>query len=45
MKYVVWVGGTEVNDHYIDSITEATVLAIDYFIEGYRDVKIECIQT
>ena len=41
MLYTVWVGGTEVNDHYLDSIDEARLLARAYIRKGYTDVFIE----
>ena len=41
MLYTVWVGGTEVNDYYFDSIHKARLLARQYVIEGYTDVYVE----
>jgi len=43
MKYIVWVGGVEVNDYPLTKL-EATELALEYYEEGYDDVAIECIQ-
>lgn len=37
--YSVWVGGWELNDHYLDW-NEAFKLAQRYEDEGYDDVKI-----
>jgi hypothetical protein len=39
-KYSVWVGGIEVNDHYLTK-SEATKLAESYRNEGYDDVIID----
>ena len=44
MKYTVWVGGTEVNDYYFNSIHEARLLARQYISEGYTDVCIEAFK-
>jgi hypothetical protein len=38
--YTVWVGGTEVNDHYLDR-DGALRLAQLYIDDGYDDVNIE----
>jgi hypothetical protein len=39
-KYTVWVGGIEVNDHYLN-LSDAKELAEKYKLQGYRDVAIE----
>ena len=39
-KYVVWVGGLEVNDWAL-TFDEATRLAHEYELDGYDDVSIE----
>ena len=40
-KYTVWVGGTEVTDHYVD-FDEAYYIASCWHVdEGYDDVIIE----
>lgn len=41
-KYIVWVGGVEVND-YLLTRKEAKILAGIYEEEGYNDVIIEKI--
>tara|TARA_R100000388_G_scaffold63178_1_gene46104 strand:+ start:1208 stop:1354 length:147 start_codon:yes stop_codon:yes gene_type:complete len=38
--YTVWVGGVEVNDHYLTQ-EKAVVLADEYKSDGYDDVQIE----
>jgi hypothetical protein len=38
--YTVWVGGVEVNDYYLDSLEDASLLADSYIDEGYDDVCI-----
>jgi hypothetical protein len=40
LKYSVWVGGSEVNDHYLTK-EEADRLAQVYKQDGYTDVQIE----
>jgi hypothetical protein len=40
--YVVWVGGSEVNDSYLTK-EEAENLAFEYEADGYDDVIIENI--
>ena len=40
--YTVWVGGVEVNDHYLTK-EKATALADEYMSDGYDDVEIEQI--
>lgn len=42
MKYTVWVGGVEVNDHLLTK-EEADVLAENYKNDGYDDVQIESV--
>ena len=42
-KYTVWVGATEVNDHYL-SLEEAEMLAFEYRDDGYDDVIVEEIK-
>lgn len=41
-KYVVWVGGVEVNDYYTDMF-KAHEVAEHYKKMGYDDVAIECV--
>jgi len=41
--YSVWVGGVEINDHYITDHIEALELAKKYSLEGYDDVAIQDI--
>ena len=41
-KYTVWVGGSEINDDYVDHYT-ATIIAEQWIKQGYDDVKIERI--
>ena len=41
-KYTVWVGGGEVNTHYLDK-NNAEKLAKEYINDGYTDVIIEII--
>jgi hypothetical protein len=38
--YTVWVGGVEVNDHYLN-LSEAKAIEQEYLSEGYHDVSIE----
>jgi len=42
-KYVVWVGGSEVNDYYLTK-ADAERLADEYRGDGYDDVVIEKIK-
>ena len=42
-KYTVWVGGTEVNDDYVE-YDEACSIAKKYIDEGYDDVIIQLIK-
>lgn len=39
-EFTVWVGGVEVNDHYLTE-GEAKELAKEYEMDGYDDVVIE----
>ncbi len=39
-KYTVWVGGTEVTDHFVTYSTAKDILA-DYTEQGYKDVVIQ----
>ena len=39
-KYVVWVGGVEVTDYYVNRET-AEFIAREYRSDGYKDVVIE----
>jgi len=39
-KWTVWVGGSEVNSHYL-SQTQAKNLAQEYKDDGYDDVVVE----
>ena len=41
-KWIVWAGGTEVNDYYLDK-AKAEQLANKYKSEGYDDIKIEMV--
>ena len=43
-KYTVWVGGTEVCDHYVDR-REAYRIATRYESQGYNDVVIEKVES
>ena len=43
MLYTIWVGGTEVNDHYFDSIIEAKEYAQAYTNQGYKGVHVEAL--
>ncbi len=38
-RYSVYVGGTEVNDYYLD-LNRATDLADDYELDGYDEIWI-----
>ena len=39
-KYTVWVGGTEVTDHFVTYTTAKNIFA-DYTKQGYDDVVIQ----
>jgi hypothetical protein len=39
-RFVVWVGGVEVNDRYLTQM-EALQLALDWLNEGYDDVQVD----
>ena len=39
--YTVWVGGIEVNDHYIDNENEAERIAAAWRANNYDDVYVE----
>jgi hypothetical protein len=39
-KYTVWVGGTEVTDHFVN-YTTAKQLHLTYTAQGYTDVVIQ----
>ena len=39
-KYTVWVGGTEVTDHFVTYSTAKDILA-NYTEQGYKDVVIQ----
>lgn len=43
LKFSVWVGGTEVNDYYLDTEAEAKKLCEQYEALGYDDVAIETL--
>jgi hypothetical protein len=43
-KYTVWVGGGEVNSHYIESKEEADSIAEEWREKGYDDVVVEEIE-
>ena len=40
MFYTVWVGGTEVNDVFLDNLEDASLLAKLYIDKGYDDVYV-----
>ena len=40
-KYVVWAGGTEINDYYLLTKQQAHILADKYKAKGYDDVILE----
>jgi len=42
-KYIVWVGGTEVNDSLLE-YDNAMKLAESYKKKGYTDVIVECVE-
>jgi hypothetical protein len=44
IKYTVWVGGTEVNDYYLESEADAEKLADEYREDGYDDVIVEAVK-
>lgn len=39
-KYTVWVGGTEVTDHFV-TMTTAKKIYAQYTEQGYKDVVIQ----
>ena len=39
-KWTVWVGGSEVNSHYLNK-GQAISIANDLFNRGYKDVVVE----
>jgi hypothetical protein len=39
-KYTVWVGGTEVTDHFVTYTTAKSILS-NYTGQGYDDVNIQ----
>lgn len=41
MKYTVWVGGSEVNDYYLDTLNKAQEIARHWTVKGYDQVTIE----
>jgi hypothetical protein len=41
IAYSVWVGGSEVNDHYITDLDEAEDIANCWKGRGYDDVAVE----
>lgn len=43
-KWTVWVGGGEINDHYLDSEQVAQDLAQSWIDKGYDEVVVEEIQ-
>lgn len=43
-KWTVWVGGGEINDHYLDSEQVAQDLAQWWVDKGYDEVVVEEIQ-
>ena len=42
--YSVWVGGSEVNDYYIEDIDKAEALADRWKGRGYDDVAVEVVE-
>ena len=42
--YSVWVGGSEVNDYYIEDIDKAEALADRWKDRGYDDVAVEVVE-
>lgn len=42
-NYTVWVGGVEVNDHYLTK-DQAERLSRCYIADGYDDVQIERVK-
>ena len=40
-KYSVWVGGLEINDHYIDDLAQAERIAQSWGSMGYEGVQVE----
>ena len=44
IAYSVWVGGSEVNDYYIEDIDEAEDLADRWKGRGYDDVAVEVVE-
>ena len=44
IKYTVWVGGSEVNDYYLESLSDAETLADEYREDGYDDVQVEAVK-
>jgi hypothetical protein len=43
-QYTVWSGGTELNDYYLDTYSEAENIAVHWEALGYDDVQIEEIE-
>jgi hypothetical protein len=39
--YTIWVGGVEVNNYYVDNLTDATKLADYWKSKGYDDVQVK----
>jgi len=44
IAYSVWVGGSEVNDHYITDLDEAEGIANCWTGRGYDDVAVEVVE-
>lgn len=38
--FTVWVGGVEVNDHYL-TLEQSEELAREYELDGYDDVRVD----
>lgn len=43
-KYTVWVGGSEVNDYYLETRDEAETLAKVWLDKDYDEVQVEEIK-
>jgi len=44
IAYTVWVGGSEVNDYYIEDLDEAKGIADCWKGRGYEDVIVEEVE-
>lgn len=45
LRYTVFVGGIEVNDHMIATLQQAERIKAEWAAQGYSDVAIATIQT